>query len=103
MDLAHNLPENSSPGKNKTIIKKLRVGAARVPFLGPLPEEYWEIHHRDHEITTICCMDRVAFLEEVWALMHCYGTQSMLKTGLNRLLMQKMLDKLDECEGRMSK
>ena len=30
---------------------------------------------------------------------YCYGTQSMLKTGLNIL---EILDKLDECEGRMS-
>ena len=27
----------------------------------------------------------------------------MLKTGLNRPLMQENLDKLDECEGKMSK
>ena len=31
-----------------------------------------------------------------------YGTQSILKTGLNRPLMREVLDKLDECEGRLS-
>ena len=47
-------------------------------------------------------MDRVAFMEEVWTVVQSYGTQSMLKTGLNRILMQEILDKLDDCEGRLS-
>ena len=29
-------------------------------------------------------------------------THSILKTGLNRPLMREILDKLDECEGRLS-
>ena len=47
-------------------------------------------------------MDRIAFMEEVWTVAQCYGTQSMLKAGLNRPLMREILDKLDECEGRRS-
>ena len=47
-------------------------------------------------------MDRDAFMEEVWTVVQCYGTQSMLKTVLNRPLMREILDKLDECEGRVS-
>ena len=48
MDISHNLPESSSPGKFKTTETKLlresprrrRIeGTARVPFLGTLPEE----------------------------------------------------------------
>ena len=31
-----------------------------------------------------------------------YGTQSILKTGLNQPLMREVLDKLDDCEGRLS-
>ena len=46
-------------------------------------------------------MDRVAFMEEVWKVVQSYGTQSILKTGLNRPLMREVLDKLDECEGRL--
>ena len=42
-------------------------------------------------------------MEEVWTVVQCYGTQSMLKTGLNRPLMREILDKLEECEGRLSK
>ena len=47
-------------------------------------------------------MDRVAFMKEVWTVVQSYGTQSILKLGLNRPLMREVLDKLDECEGRLS-
>ena len=35
-------------------------------FMEMLPEEEWEVHHRDHENRTGCKMDIVAFMEEVW-------------------------------------
>ena len=41
-------------------------------------------------------------MEEVWTVIQSYGTQSILKTGLNQPLMREVLDKLDECEGRLS-
>ena len=47
-------------------------------------------------------MDRVAFMEEVWTVVQGNGTQSILKIGLSRPLMRKVLDKLDYCEGRLS-
>ena len=47
-------------------------------------------------------MDRAVFMEEVWTVVQSYGTQSILKIGLNRPLMRKFLEKLDECEGRLS-
>ena len=47
-------------------------------------------------------MDRVDVMEKVWTVAQCYGTHSMLKRGLNRPLMRKILDKLDEWEGRIS-
>ena len=47
-------------------------------------------------------MDRVAFMEEVWTVVHSYGSQSILKLGLNQPLIREVLDKLDECEGRLS-
>ena len=82
--------------------KRRRIEAsARVPFLGTLPEEEWEVHHRDHESRTGCKLDRVAFKEEVWTVVQSYGTQSILKTGLNQPLMREVLDKLDDCEGRL--
>ena len=83
MNISRNLAESSSAGKSKTIETKLLTesprrrrieGSARVPFLGTLPEEEWEVHHRDHEIRTGCNIDRVAFMEEVWTVVQCYGT-----------------------------
>ena len=78
-------------------------GTTRVPFSGTLPEEELDVQHRDHESRTRCSMDRVAFMEEVWTVVQCYGTQSMLKTGLSRPLIREIIDMLDECEGRLSK
>ena len=83
--------------------RRRRVEAsARVPFLGTLSEEEWEVYHRDHGNRTGCKLDRVAFMEEVWTVVQSYGTQSILKPGLNQPLMREVLDKLDECEGRLS-
>ena len=77
-------------------------GTARVHFLGTLPKEEWEVHHTDHKNKTGCSMDRVDFMEEVWTVNQSYGTQSILKTSLNRPLMREVLDKCDECEGILS-
>ena len=41
-------------------------------------------------------------MEEVWTVVQSYGTQYILKTGLNQPLMREVLDKLDECEVRLS-
>ena len=111
MGTNRNLPESSSPSNSKNTEHKLlmesprrrrREGTARVPFLGTLPEEEWEVHHRNHENRTGCRMDRVAFMEDVWTVVQSYGTQSVLKIGLNRRLMREVLNKLDECERRLS-
>ena len=111
MEMKRNLPESSSPGNSRNNDQRILMESprrrrietsARVPFLGTLPEEEWEVHHRDHESRTGCKLDRVAFMEEVWTVIQSYGTQSILKTGLNQPLMREVLDKLDECEGRLS-
>ena len=105
MEMKRNLPESSSPGNSKGNEQRLLMesprrrrieGAARVPFLGTSPEEEWEVHHRDHENRRGCKLDKVAFMEEVWTVVQSYGTQSILKVGLNRPLMREVLDKLDE-------
>ena len=110
-EMKRKLPESSSPGNSRNNEQRILMesprrrrigGSARVPFLGTLPEEEWEVHHRDHESRTGCKLDRVVFMEEVWTVVRSYGTQSILKTGLNRPLMREVLDKLDECEGRLS-
>ena len=92
MGMNRKLPESGSPSNSKNTERKLlmesprrrrKEGAARVIFLGTLPEEEYEVHHRDHEKRTGCKMDRVAFMEEVWTIVQSYGTQSILKLGLN--------------------
>ena len=111
MKMKRNLPESSSLGNSKGNDQRLLMessrrsrieGAARVPFLGTLTEDEWEVHHRDDENRTGCKLDKVAFMEEVWTVVQSYGTQSILKVGLDRPLMREILDKLDECEGRLS-
>ena len=110
-EMKRNLPESSSPGNSRNNEQRILMesarrrrteGSARVPFLGKLPEEELEVHHRDHESRTGCRLDTVAFMEEVWTVVQSYGTQSILKIGLNRPLMREVLDKRDECEGRLS-
>ena len=110
-EMKRNLPESSSEGNSKENEQRLLMesprrrrieGAARVLFLGTLPKEEWEVHHREHESRTGCRLDRVAFMEEAWTVVQSYGTQSILKVGLNRPLVREVLDKLDECEGRLS-
>ena len=77
MEMNRNLLESSSPSNTKNAEKRLLMesprrrrleGTARVLFLGTLPEEEWEVHHRDHENRTRCNMDRVAFMENVWTV-----------------------------------
>ena len=111
MGMNRKLAKSGSPSNSKDTEQKLfresprgRIMevAARVPFLGTLPEDEWEMHHRDHENRTRCRMDRVAFMEEVWTIVQSYGIHSFLKLGLNQLLTREVLDKLDECEGRLS-
>ena len=83
MEMKRNLPESSSPGNSRNNEQRILMesprrrrieGSARVPFLGTLPEEEWEVHHRDHESRTGCKLDRVAFMEEVWTVVQSYGT-----------------------------
>ena len=110
-EMKRNLPESSSPGNSRNNEQRILMesprrrrieGSARVPFLGSLPKEEWEVHHRDHKNRTGCKLDRVAFMEEVWTVVQSYGTQSILKTSLKRPLMREVLCKLDECEGSLS-
>ena len=86
VETSRNLPESGSPSNSKDTEQRLLMesprrrrieGAARVPFLGTLPEEEWEVHHRDHENRTGYRMDRVAFMEEVFTVVQSYNAQSI--------------------------
>ena len=103
-----NLPKSSPPSNSKNIEQKLLMdsprrrwieGTARVPFFGTLPKEEWKVHYRDHENRTGCRMDRVAFMEEVWTVVQSYGTQSILKLGLNRPVMRESLTNSTSVKG----
>ena len=81
VEMNRNLPESNSPGNSKDneqsflmeSPRRRRIeGSVRVPLLGTLPKEEWEVHHRDHENRTGCRLDRVAFMEEVWSLVQSY-------------------------------
>ena len=57
VEMNRDLPESSSTGNSKDREQRLLMesprrrrieGAAKVPFLGTLPEEEWEVYHRDH-------------------------------------------------------
>ena len=112
MNTARSLPDSSSLGKIEAVMtqkhltessrKRLIGSATRVPLLRTQPEEEWDVHHHDRENRTGCGMDRVAFMEEILTVVQCYGNHFLLKTGLNRPLMQEILDKLNRCEGRRS-
>ena len=61
VEMNRDVPESSSPGNFRDREERLLMesprrrrieGAARVPFLRRLPEEEWELHHRDHESRT---------------------------------------------------
>ena len=66
MGMKRNLPERSSPGNSRNNEQRILMesprrrrieGSARIPFLRTLPEEEWEVHHRDHESRTGCKLD----------------------------------------------
>ena len=108
METKRDLLESSSPGNSRNNEQRILMesprrrrieGSTKVPFLGTLPEEEWEVHHRDHENWTGCKLYRVAFMEEVWTVVQSYGTQSILKTGLNRPLMRESLTSLMSVKG----
>ena len=57
IETSRNSPESGSPSNSKDNEQRLLMesprrrrieGAARVLFLGTLPEEEWDLHHRDH-------------------------------------------------------
>ena len=80
-----NLPESSSPGNSRNNDQRILMdsprrrgieGSARVLFLGTLPEEEWEVHHRDHENRTGCRLDRVEEMEPISNVMPTWSLRS---------------------------
>ena len=66
----------------------------RVSFLSTLPEEEWESYQSELERKTEVPWNRVTFMERTWDVIRIYGTQSVMKVGLNQPIMRDVLEKL---------
>ena len=66
----------------------------RVSFLSPLPEEEWERYQSELERKAGMTWNRVTFMERTWDMIRRYGTQSVMKVGLNQPIMREVLGKL---------
>ena len=66
----------------------------RVSFLSTLPEEEWERYQSELESKTGAIWNRVNFMERSWDVIRRYGTQSIMKVGLNQPIMREVLEKI---------
>ena len=66
----------------------------RVSFLSTLPEEEWERYQGELESKTGATWNRVNFMERSWDVIRRYGTQSIMKVGLNQPIMREVLEKI---------
>ena len=68
----------------------------RVAFLGTLPEEEWERYQSELETKTGEFWTRAAFMESTWSIIRRYGTQSVMRVGLNQPIMREVIEKMME-------
>ena len=66
----------------------------RVSFLSTLPEEEWERYQSEFERDTGVTWNRVIFMERTWDVIRRYGTQSIMKVGLNQPIMREVLEQI---------
>ena len=66
----------------------------RVSFLSTLPEEEWQRYQSELESKTGAIWNRVNFMERSWDVIRRYGTQSIMKVGLNQPIMREVLEKI---------
>ena len=66
----------------------------RVSFLSTLPEEEWERYQSELERETGVTWNRVTLMEKTWDVIRSYGTQSIMKVGLNQPIMREVLEKI---------
>ena len=79
---------NESPRRRKI------EESMRVSFLSTLPEEEWERYQSELESKTGATWSRVNFMERSWDVIRRYGTQSIMKVGLNQPIMREVLEKI---------
>ena len=68
----------------------------RVAFLSTLPEQEWEQYQGELERKTGEAWTRVAFMKSAWNINRRYGTQSVMRVGLNQPIMHEVIEKLVE-------
>ena len=66
----------------------------RVSFLSILSEEEWERYHSELERKAGVTRNRVTFMKRTWNVIRRYGTQSVMKVGLNQPIICEVLEKL---------
>ena len=66
----------------------------RVSFLSALSEEESERYQSELERKAGVTSNRVTFMERTWDVIRRYGTQSVMKVGLNQPIMREVLEKL---------
>ena len=66
----------------------------KISFLSTLPEEEWERYQMELEGKTGATWSRVNFMEKSWDVIQRYGTQSIMKVGLNQPIMREVLEKI---------
>ena len=66
----------------------------RVSFLSTLPEDERERYQSELERKAGVTWNRVTFMERTWDVIRRYGTQSVMKVGLNQRIMREVLEKL---------
>ena len=66
----------------------------KISFLSTLPEEEWERYQMELEGKIGATWSRVNFMEKSWDVIRRYGTQSIMKVGLNQPIMREVLEKI---------
>ena len=66
----------------------------RVSFLRTLPEEECDRYKSELQRETGVTWNRVTFMERTWDVIRRYGTQSIMKVGLNQPIMREFLWKI---------
>ena len=66
----------------------------KISFLSTLPEEEWERYQMELEGKTGATWSRVNFMEKSWDVIRRYGTQSIMKVGLNQPITREVLEKI---------
>ena len=62
----------------------------RLSFLSTLPEEEWERYQSELERKAGVTWNPVTFMERIWDVIRRYGTQSVMKVGLNQPIMREV-------------